>query len=1485
MATVQPSRGLAANSPIRTMPPPDSVFRAKSRQQPGFKPIDAEDSLTPELRQRMDNLEAEYEELVQENDRMLANQGSRSISGGRPESPVRLSGRRSVTPKYLPTPSKGRNTSPQRSIDVELAQNIGYGLITEARVLRNSVVEKDDELKMTQEEKLKLEAEVERLRRKVRDMDESEQKYKDENWALETQLRGHKTFLKDAQSREQKLAQGQVRNEQSKLSLQRELDDLKVLVGTMNEDRATAKKRQEAELVELRRDYDEIDSDRVNLEKKLSELTTQHQDLASAFAARLRHDEAMLSLEVGNDLLDEPGEFDTFDASPPPSPSKAVARVTGLETETSKGLMQHQQRTLLHYKCIANREKSEKIELRRRLQEAQDELEIRLREAGQTGKPTKKRGTSERDAQKNARSATLGSSRTATEEVLADQDWEEHQPFEIDPPKARPLASANTRAKRYGLVARPASISDDTDAFETANEVSGTATDSDVFDTGVEVIEDDEGELTETEQTTRHETAGAGQRVTSRPFSVHRPSFHSTASGSDEEGESRTLATPKEQQGFTKWKNSRNGAFRRSRLTSGDTDDALTGIRDSPASFASTSTPGSFQPRSSRNLFEELDGLDGSEAGTPEGTPSRLNNLQKSSIGNSSTALSRTLPFRHDNRDSDVLPRIHLMQDAGTMTIAMDGPGLLHSDQAAGYSLHPTSVPHFIDSGQRNLMPVPGSRAMGGESSILSTPAVMPEITGPRSSERNVIHPDRTGLVPLSSSALSIQQRPTDAPPTDATIVHSTSVPITNEASDNLALGRSTYGEPFRGSVIRAPPSIDREAQTSLTSQRIDELLEMETVRSTMPLRADHDRSIIEDSHVTPSHSRNTTNDTLVESTHSRNATNDSLMGLGHSRNLTNDTVVITTPLATQRTPADQLVMPMGQQSRRSVGENPKLTSEAAPLAASANIINVTDDAPPVPAIPSNHQRALPSSRIPSQATVPDSSEGLMAPPAMSASAMRAIRLSRPKTPVEEAQKSPTFEPGTATVHLPRIRQPQPSIQSVARSDARGVGSRRSSVSSFASELDERYNIASDGLAMGGMYQGDSQTDPRMIQAITQTMIGEYLWKYVRKTGRGEMSKKRHRRFFWVHPYTRTLYWSDRDPTTAGKAQLSAKSVAIEGVRVVPDDNPMPPGLHRKSILIHTPGRSVQFTAGTSQRHETWYNALSFLLIRPQPAASTMNGRTHQLGNLGTNGQLFGRENDELAEFNPGYRGAMSGGASRYGQSRTSLAGGGDRGSRATSIRSGHAGAGATARRPGDSGVVGPPPALSSASRYASASTGADGNATLRQSVGNMFRPSTSMRSRRSRSVRSEATDRREAGDRVGTIGSKPPSVYETRGMASGSGGAAVGQPKGLAGSDSAEDVREMLYRQEREADGLENVRACCDGKCRLCQTPSLEIVSLPRPPSAANDIHAGQHDVGTAHINRDHRRRQTSRARSRTSISSTSQQRDAVDAYGVPVI
>jgi hypothetical protein len=240
------------------------------------------------------------------------------------------------------------------------------------------------------------------------------------------------------------------------------------------------------------------------------------------------------------------------------------------------------------------------------------------------------------------------------------------------------------------------------------------------------------------------------------------------------------------------------------------------------------------------------------------------------------------------------------------------------------------------------------------------------------------------------------------------------------------------------------------------------------------------------------------------------------------------------------------------------------------------------------------------------------SSSGAMGPPPIPSSHRNNLR---PKTPSSQAGIS--LRAGTT----PRARH---SSNEREVSSPTGTGpSRHSSVSSFASEVDTRFNLRAGIPVPQGVESG---TDPRMINAITQTMIGEYLWKYTRKAGRGGMSENRHRRYFWVHPYTRTLYWSDRDPSTAGRSELKAKSVAIEAVRVVTDDNPMPPGLHRKSLVIMTPGRTVKFTASTGQRHETWFNALSYLLLRTGEDA--VSDTVEVSGNL---------THEDVDEFNPGF--------------------------------------------------------------------------------------------------------------------------------------------------------------------------------------------------------------------------------------------------------
>lgn len=397
-----------------------------------------------------------------------------------------------------------------------------------------------------------------------------------------------------------------------------------------------------------------------------------------------------------------------------------------------------------------------------------------------------------------------------------------------------------------------------------------------------------------------------------------------------------------------------------------------------------------------------------------------------------------------------------------------------------------------------------------------------------------------------------------------------------------------------------------------------------------------------------------------------------------------------------------------------------------------------------------------------------------MGPPLMPASAMR-----RPRTP-NETLRSPTPNQGTTR----------------KRGTASSQVSRRSSVSSFASEIDERFNIRPEQQAASHGFEASPGTDPRMIQAITQTMIGEFLWKYTRKAGGKEMSTTRHRRYFWVHPYTKTLYWSNQDPQTAGRSELKAKSVAIQSVRVVSDDNPMPPGLHRKSLEVTTPGRKIKFTASTGQRHETWFNALSYLLYRSEEQD---NGGTYMAGSNNIT-------QADINEFNVnGYNARLV-----PNEGRMSMSSYNSRTTRGTtSNRASHA-----SRQTPSAGTVLGRTSSQTGQVQSQPSTARSNQDTLR--AGRLEVPD------KDRTIRASSVSRLSRMFGSVTSRTKSENTLNTGQMASrtrtnAGDSSSIYDASVVSDGRREEEAEARRRQQEREAKpGLEDVRACCDGKRRV---------------------------------------------------------------------
>ncbi|KAF1811385.1 hypothetical protein P152DRAFT_71544 [Eremomyces bilateralis CBS 781.70] len=1497
----------------------------------------AESEIGPDLKQKLIELEREYNEVGKETARAFiprsrvpsnesATDGSSTLySAEAQHSPSKI---------HAPLSRKQRNQGPSRVNDIQLATEISSSLLNQVRELQAAYAEKDDALKSAVGERSQLELERDSLLQRVRNLDESEQRYKDENWSLETQLHEHMAAQKEAADKEQKLNQGLNIARSERTAIERELEELKQVNGKLSDDLTTTKRQNESELSGLRRNVDLVESDRGLLQRKIDELTSQNQELAKAMAYRLRQDQA----ESENPALEEneelaPGRI-TPDHSPPPSPTKATPRHGHLESETLKSSLNHAYRMIQNLKNNIHREKTEKIELKRMLQDARDELEVRRGDNG-VNSTGKKRKPAVDAFKKPARPDRLGLPRGTREEILMDDpDWEEHDGQESP---TRPGKSIAKQSASEDSTDHFETATEHSEAFETANEREGTETEA--FQTGVETLDGaSSDDLTETE------TTGTGLAAFTRNRKITpllttkagtRSSFLSTASTSGDEFDDTALKTPVQSQQRYRLKMNRP-SLRKSRESFATIRDSPA-YRDSPASVASTQ---SAQSQPGQNLLAELGNLSDEDSDDLEldDTPSR-SVLRTPSTGSHGTqrrkmvdSASSTEPARSIEMADTAIMTEPLEQKPEPEPVKLEFVPLVAVDSSPiEVEIAPVKVPQFTSTSiqsvdtkpiepevipmhvpkltstiirsvdtapiEPEVMAVYVPKLTSTTIQSVDTTPVEPEIapvhvpkfasTGLLSVDTTPIEPDvapvdapkliATATPPVETKTVESEFPPVELPKLSSTLIQSVDTepiepqitpvevpaftsttiqsidtkpvepvipapppqkfsfsflstlgtspiefpappkPVLPPFSVSSLVSQGTHPEPF---VLPTPPIVrpvtpelpPLSSVSAIFSQEVEpvepprpstarRITTVDSAVNTEDKRPAEDRAIgdglskssggfvslfgrsrgpvdaepqiIEDETSQPPRVIDENTDPDETGSSPRNGRkpfqaidpNAGLAERGSSNEAVSKPLRVkvadestqtqvssadidqmmaaknmaintsrTSPNKGAPSPTIAVFGNVSPRKGRDAGEGTAIRSSRRP--GSAGSVRSRQASPPP--LPSDHKEAIAAAaqRASTVNPTPAATPGLMGPPMMPASAYKVPQL-RPRTP-SIGQQPPGSRGGTT---------PRPAAQSIRSGVSSPVTTRRSSVSSFASELDQRFNIqrTAMGVAQDMM---DAQTDPRMIQAITQTMIGEYLWKYTRKAGSANMSENRHRRFFWVHPYTRTLYWSEQDPASAGRTQLKAKSVAIEAVRVVTDDNPLPPGLHRKSLVVITPGRSIKFTAPTSQRHETWFNALSYLLLR------TGSERTDEEANLTA---------EDVDEFNPTTYGRSSSRAT--GRSRASLS---SYNSRTTMTSSPQLGSVTLKARhpPGQASRVAKTP--SSSSRFSTIGTMLRNPASLRGSFS----------SRHSRAALPEE------------------SIYDASVM-----------------HDSMEDLRQVIEKQERDADRLENVRACCDGK------------------------------------------------------------------------
>ncbi len=1428
---------------------------------------------------------------------------------------------------------KQRNQPSNRVHDIEFATEISTSLLAQVRQLQTLLAEREDSLKTVNLEKSRLELEAEGYAQRIRALDESEERYKDENWALETKTHELMAAVKEATDREGKLngSLGAVAAEKS--AMERELEDLKQANAKLVEDHTAAQKATDAEIHLLRRNLTAGDTEKATLQRKLEDMNNQNQELAKAVAMRLRHHETESTREVVRPRDSDDDDQATPENSPPPSPNKFTPRHNHLETETLRSSLGHAHRMIQNLRSTVHREKTEKIELKRMLQDARDEVEQRRRDSTAANGTTNKRQKTKPDAsRKAARPDLLGAGRKKAEIEIHDSDWEDNA-GEISPTHKASMKSRDRRGDQSTDERSDAyhTATENDDPFETANERE-TATESEAFQTGVESMageSTDSDELTETED--RVNSSTPRERVSSLTLAKarDRTSYYSTASTSADEDDSEDPGTPSASQFSTpRYRLRKKRSVVRKIRPSGEAPMAFgsrpSSARDSPAT--SFTRESSAAPEG-QSLFAELAELDGDEDEDGSfGPPMQFNpespTTPRMALGSDSRRPSEanleTLPkpamvdsgvmtdpweptssMASQTSDDETIscapltPKKAATSDAGTGMEDMESPKLVNSgtqwtplkpdvDLNGDQVLNVPTPPKMAWDGQnadeqrevetpdtpmtqieldvssishQETEPVVPSFPelstalfVGGTTEPIALPApVPPEValstilsqsSEPKSPVIPVIPEPEPAYVPdMTFSQISVVDTlpvaaslaVPEAEPVMSRSEQGTSTDVVEFSISKISAEQTEPAEPAEpvpeakeDTVVPVPMVVDEAvpeptlpelsisfippAYTEPISPETQEVavpsvpqLSLSTLNSVETRPVEHAPAVVYlpsppvvDENTPPSAM---TSSKTIKDVPPRVVVDDSA-----DRDTADETVTQefgeTLPLgaisgnaAPRRARADsshqadqgaQTILSSKQidqllldrvssrplsppesdrtkemnsspfntpkvRTRPVAAPQPSATSPHKRPGSAASQASSVQTHPPLPV---DHREAILAAEKKSMEQRPTSA-GLMGPPLAPASAYRTNAAQRPRTPNESAVQVGSVKTATSRASMRRDSHM----------------SRRSSVSSFASELEERFNMQPhppfappQGYSMG--------TDPRMIQAITQTMIGEFLWKYTRRAVSGDISNTRHRRYFWVHPYTRTLYWSEHDPQTSLKSEGRTKSVPIEAVRVVADDNPYPPGLHCKSLEVVSPGRRIRFTATTSQRHETWFNALSYLLVRNGPEDEDADNNVTL---------------EDIDEFNPGFR-------SRSRQTaRMSVSSGQSRGTRnLPKQRSGSAMSLRPSLTPGRASPAYPPSHYSDQARQTSASR-----------LSTIFNSTIK-----------------------GSFGRKGPG-YAASSVNDGS----------LHNHDSVEDLQ---HAHDHDEDRLENVRACCDGKHDVS---SLSRTSRYSP--RANRIHS----------------------------------------------
>ncbi|ORZ00755.1 hypothetical protein BCR43DRAFT_561170 [Syncephalastrum racemosum] len=1146
------------------------------------------------------------------------------------------------------TPTKRRSKVPnadRRNTDIEFATEIGQGLLIEVRKMQALLQEKEDQLKALEAQKADLERAAEAMSKQLRQKEENEERLKEESWNLELAKQELTLSVTELQQNLHRANAEQKRMAENMNDLTTEIEHMRDREEKMAATLEAMKQRHEHDMSTIRRHSAGLQREKADYAKQLEALSSE---LAIAKAqsriAKRSHSELKPAASV--DAAEEPKpststptkEGSTPGTTPPPSPKQTPTRNQQLEVETLKTSLAHAHRMVSNLRSNLHREKTEKFELKKLLTESQETIEQLQNDprlwvdAGYPKSSTTNGSADQAQAgrrnRKTKRRVPVSKTRV-TRPSRGAESLEEL--FELDNNRRRKDSQAQSSSS--------ASATDESDSeYDEDDDDEDAPAPGALSDELSKHAKDDKKHAADAPRSLGDELSAA---FSPSPAAAEEIEKEKPASSGESHADAATAAAAGALVGAA-------ATAAEAHVTKPVTVEVSTQTDEAPATptveqAAQTDAPEptvlsdhtlpafDVAPRPSHDQFVQCDAAATHEIGVqcmPTSTDAAVQYESQAVESSTQCEVPEGITKEVQHSPSGV--------DQGTEPIvfATYHDAAIQSDAP---KVHDVSV-QCDETSDASAAGVAGLGATAGASAV-DDGSKTKESSAPSSSIVGAIGAGALGLGALASRAFGRNNETTDAP-TEAQDPASAVAKGSDDASgaageqnpkeSSSSAAKASNEDSVFATVDASSATLQASTTAVASSDASSTEKAADTTNADTPLEGAALSAInAADSPETPraerSQSASTqdpTGDVAVPGTLASDSM-DAEASRAEADNIDQNEDKLFTKAETDALVAAAVADALKkarEQDGSQIGDDEDtkrhtcdMTSNTAAVGTAAAAIAAGAGAAAVPHRPSLADLAARSPKTDSDVPVRPSSP----PPAHLLSRVAhtpSIASSTYRSSLGSAANS--IDKGKTPIRNDRGLFASPLLAQQNGRPSQDSAPSASSISTSEPRPSTEFDTSSFRSDMGG--------DPSHIALITQTMIGDWLWKYTRNPVGGTLSDRRHKRYFWIHPYTRTLYWSHRAPGTRG-SEAKAKSACIEGVQAVPEHASSPAGLPGVSLLIKTTNRAIKLTAPSMARHNIWFEALTYLLSRGHPSSLRMDTKRSTENMSDTHSGLGGR--------------------------------------------------------------------------------------------------------------------------------------------------------------------------------------------------------------------------------------------------------------------